>query len=79
MKEIYLPDLGENTDEATISYWHCEEGDHVDAGEDVVELTTEKAAFNVQAPCAGIITEIIAAEGTSVQSGDLLAVMEEEG
>ncbi len=78
MKEIYLPDLGENVEEATISYWHLEEGEHVDAGEDIVELTTEKATFNVQAPYAGIITEIIANEGETVQSGDVLAMMEEE-
>lgn len=78
MAEIILPDLGEDIEDATISYWHFEEGDHVNAGDDVVEVTTEKTTFNVQSPFSGIITEILAGEGDTVQSGDILALMQEE-
>ncbi len=79
MREVFLPDLGENIEEATISYWHCQEGDQVEPGLDIVEVTTEKATFNVSAPCAGVIIECRTAEGTTVHSGDVLAVIQEGG
>ena len=44
MKEVFLPDLGENIEEATISYWHCQEGDQVEerGGPDRLEKTLQK-------------------------------------
>lgn len=77
MQEIVMPVLGDDIEEATISFWHVEAGEHVDKGADIVEITTEKSTFNVQAPCSGVITEIIALEGESVPVGDVLAHMEE--
>jgi len=78
MQDIVMPDLGQDVEEATVSFWHVEEGEHVEQGKDIVEITTEKSTFNVQAPCAGVITERIAAEGESVPVGNLLARIEEE-
>jgi pyruvate dehydrogenase E2 component (dihydrolipoamide acetyltransferase) len=78
MQDILMPDLGQDIEEATISFWHVEEGQHVEEGMDLVEVTTDKSTFNVPVPCAGVITELIATEGETVQVGSTLARIEEE-
>ncbi|MCK4423211.1 MAG: biotin/lipoyl-binding protein [Candidatus Omnitrophica bacterium] len=79
MIEVTLPELAEETKEATVSYWHMEEGDKVEEGDDLVELTTDKATFNVPSPASGVITEVFFEEGDTVEVGDTLAVIEEKG
>jgi pyruvate dehydrogenase E2 component (dihydrolipoamide acetyltransferase) len=78
MINVVLPDLGEEVTEATVSYWHFEEGDKVGEGEDLVEIATDKATFNVPAPCSGIVAEIFFEEGEVVHPGDILATIDEE-
>jgi pyruvate/2-oxoglutarate dehydrogenase complex dihydrolipoamide acyltransferase (E2) component len=79
MYEVRLPDLGEDAgDEAVVSVWHFEEGDEVEEGDDLVEMTTDKATFNVPCPASGILSEIVAEEGETVREGEVLAVLEEE-
>ena len=78
MIDIVMPDLGPDIEEAKISFWMVEAGEHVDEGKDIVEVTTEKSTFNIPAPCSGVVTEIIAIEGESVPVGNVLARIEEE-
>ncbi|GAB4339831.1 MAG: hypothetical protein Kow0099_15310 [Candidatus Abyssubacteria bacterium] len=79
MYKVRLPDLGEDAgDEATVSYWYFEEGDEVNEHDDLVEMTTDKATFNVPCPRSGILAEIMADEGDTVKVGEVLAVLEEE-
>lgn len=78
MIDIVMPDLGEDFEEATISFWLVEAGEHVAKGQDLVEVTTEKSTFSVPSVCAGVVTEIIAIEGESVPVGNALARVEEE-
>ncbi len=79
MYEVKLPDLGEDAgDEATVSVWHFEEGDEVAQGDDLVEMTTDKATFNVPCPVSGVLSEILAEEGDTVQVGEVLAIVERE-
>jgi 2-oxoglutarate dehydrogenase E2 component (dihydrolipoamide succinyltransferase) len=78
MQDIVMPDLGEDVEEATISFWHVEAGERVEKGKDIVEVTTEKANMNIQSPFSGVITEIIAIEGESVGVGEALARIEED-
>ncbi len=78
MIKVPLPDMGENITKATISYWYVEEGARVTEGSDLVEVATDKAAFNVPAPCSGVVRQIVAHEGDSVNVGDPLAVIEED-
>ena len=78
MIHVYLPDMGENATKATISYWYFEKGAAVTEGSDLVELATDKATFNVPAPCSGTLIEITAHEGDVVHSGDVLATIEED-
>lgn len=77
MTKVVLPDLGENASKATVSYWYYQEGEEITEGSDLVEMTTDKAAFNVPAPCSGTLTEIIAHEGDEIEAGEVLAVVQE--
>jgi pyruvate/2-oxoglutarate dehydrogenase complex dihydrolipoamide acyltransferase (E2) component len=78
MIKVYLPELGENITKATISYWYFEDGAAVVEGNDLVEVATDKATFNVPAPCSGTLVEIMAHEGDTVEVGEVLAMIEED-
>lgn len=78
MTKVLLPGLGEGIDKATITYWHFEEGDKIEEGDDLVEVATDKATFNVPSPCSGILTEVKSPEGETVHFGEVLAIIEEE-
>lgn len=78
MAKVILPETEEGAREATISYWHFEEGDRVEEGEDLVEIATDKSTFNVAAPCSGILTEVFFEEGDIIEVGEVIASIEEE-
>ncbi len=78
MAEVRLPELGEDVKEATVSFWHFEEGDRVEEGRDLVEMTTDKATFNVPATASGTLAEAFFEEGDVVQVGEVLAIIKEE-
>ncbi|OIO36342.1 MAG: hypothetical protein AUJ74_03045 [Candidatus Omnitrophica bacterium CG1_02_44_16] len=79
MVKVYLPALGENITKATVSYWYFGDGAAVIEGNDLVEIVTDKATFNVPSPCSGVLVEIMAHEGDVCEVGDVLAVIEKEG
>jgi 2-oxoglutarate dehydrogenase E2 component (dihydrolipoamide succinyltransferase) len=72
MTEIRVPTLGESVTEATIGRWFKKAGDPVAVDEPLVELETDKVTIEVPAPSAGTLSEIIAADGTTVAVGALL-------
>ena len=76
MSNVTLPELGEGITKATIAFWHCKVGDRVREGDDVVELVTDKATFNVSAPVSGQIKKILFKEGQDAQIGEALAIIE---
>jgi len=77
--EVKLPDLGEDAPkEATVSFFYVEEGGKVKEGDDLVEMVTDKASFNVPAPATGTITEILAKEEDIIEVGQTLAIIETE-
>ena len=78
MVKVYLPELGEGIAKATISYWYVEEGATVTEGSELVEISTDKATFNVPAPYSGSVRQIAAHEGDVVEIGSVLAVIEED-
>lgn len=77
MTRVMLPELGEGIEEATVSYWYFKEGEKVNEKDDLVELTTDKATFNLPSPCSGVLSEIFFSEGETVNIGEALAVIEE--
>ena len=78
MTEIKLPELSRGVSRATISYWHKKMGEKVSEGEDIVELVTDKATFNMPSPASGTICEIRVDEGVQAAVGDTIAVIDHE-
>ena len=76
MFEIKLPELGEGIEKATVAYWHCRAGDAVREGDDVVEVVTDKAVFNISAESNGIVKRICVDQGDEAGVGSVLAVLE---
>lgn len=66
MTEIKVPTLGESVSEATVASWLKKEGDAVKADEPIVELETDKVTLEVNAPTDGVISRIVAGEGSEV-------------
>ncbi|MDD5005573.1 MAG: hypothetical protein PHS93_03610 [Candidatus Omnitrophica bacterium] len=76
MASVVLPELGEGIEKATVSYWHFEVGKEVKEGDELVEMATDKAVFNVPSPITGILQEKLVEEGKEVKVGEALAVIE---
>ena len=80
--DVKLPALGEGDDapaSAKVSFWYVDPGDTVGQGDDLVQMVTDKATFDVPAPVAGKLVEQRAAEDESVDVGGVLAIFETEG
>ena len=77
--EIQVPTLGESVTEGTIGEWLKQPGDSVAVDEAIVSLETDKVAVEVPSPVAGVIKELKAAEGDTVEVGAVLAIVEEGG
>jgi 2-oxoglutarate dehydrogenase E2 component (dihydrolipoamide succinyltransferase) len=75
--EVRVPQLPESVADATLVSWHKKPGDSVVRDENLVDLETDKVVLEVPAPAAGVIKEIKLADGTTVTSGQLLAVIDE--
>lgn len=66
---VQLPRLSDTHDESLITFWHVSEGDEVKKDDTIVEVQTEKAVSEIQAPESGIIKEIRKKEETLPPSG----------
>jgi len=75
--EVRVPQLPESVADATLVSWHKKPGDAVARDENLVDLETDKVVLEVPAPTGGILKEIKLGDGTTVTSGQLLAVIEE--
>jgi 2-oxoglutarate dehydrogenase E2 component (dihydrolipoamide succinyltransferase) len=74
--EITVPKLPESVADATLVTWHKKPGDSVARDENLADLETDKVVLEVPAPAAGVLKEIRIAAGTTVTSGQLLAIFE---
>src|SRR5580692_11495974 len=70
--EIKVPTLGESVTEATVARWLKHPGDTVAMDDPLVELETDKVTLEVNAPAAGTLTDVLAAEGANVAVGAVL-------
>ena len=73
---VVMPQLGESVHEGTISKWLVKIGDKVVEFEPMLEVDTDKVNAEVPAPVTGILREILAKEGETVQAGAEIAVVE---
>lgn len=77
MAEIIVPELAESITEGTISQWLKQPGDVVERGEFIVELETDKVNVEIVSEEAGTLKEHLAAEGDTVQVGQVIAIVGE--
>ena len=77
MTDVMVPALGESVSEATVSTWFKKPGDAVKQDEMLCELETDKVSVEVPSPVTGVLTEIIAPEGTTVAANARLAIVTE--
>lgn len=77
MTDVMVPSLGESVSEATVSTWFKKPGDVVKLDEMLCELETDKVSVEVPSPVAGVLTEILAPEGTTVAANARLAIVTE--
>ena len=77
MTDVMVPTLGESVTEATVSTWFKKAGDAVKQDEMLCELETDKVSVEVPSPVTGVLSEIIAPEGTTVPAGARLAIVTE--
>jgi 2-oxoglutarate dehydrogenase E2 component (dihydrolipoamide succinyltransferase) len=75
MAEILMPQLGESVTEGTITQWFKAVGDSVAVDEVLFEVSTDKVDTEVPSPAAGVLTEIRAEEGATVEVGEVIAVV----
>lgn len=76
INNIILPELGEGIIKAKIAGWHKQPGEAVKRDEDIVEVVTDKAIFNISSECDGILKQVFYTQGQEAKIGEVLAVVE---
>jgi pyruvate dehydrogenase E2 component (dihydrolipoamide acetyltransferase) len=76
---VSMPQLGESVTEGTVTRWLKREGEHVQADEPLLEVSTDKVDTEIPSPVSGILRGITVAEDETVAVGAELAVIEEDG
>src|SRR5919108_3994989 len=74
--EIQMPQMGESVTEGTVLEWHKREGEFVEEGETVVEVSTDKIDAEVPSPASGVITKILKGEDETIEVGGVLAELD---
>ncbi len=77
--EVVMPQMGESITEGTVSKWHKAVGDKIEKDEPLLEISTDKVDAEVPSPSAGILLEIRAKEGETVEVGTAVGIVGEEG
>ena len=76
---VKMPQLGETVFEGTVARWLKQPGETVERQEPLLDITTDKIDTEVPAPAAGILLKVLAAEGTTVQVGSIIAYIGDQG
>ena len=77
MADVTLPSLGESVTEGIITQWFKKIGDSVARDEAIFEVSTDKVDSEMPSPFAGVLTQILAQEGDTVQTGAIVCVIDE--
>lgn len=76
--EVKVPQLSESVAEATLLSWHKKVGESVDRDENMIDIETDKVVLELPAPSAGVIVQLIKADGATVVSGEVIAIIDTE-
>src|SRR6476620_231571 len=77
--EVKVPQLSESVAEATLLQWKKKPGEAVALDEILIEIETDKVVLEVPAPSAGVLAEIVQADGATVASDQVIAKIDTEG
>ena len=76
--EVKVPQLPESVAEATLVSWHKKAGDAVRRDENLIDIETDKVVLELPAPGDGVLVEVRKADGATVTSNDVIAVIDTE-
>ena len=76
--EVKVPQLSESVAEATLLHWHKNVGEAVARDENMIDIETDKVVLELPAPSAGVITQILKADGSLVVAGEIIAIIDTE-
>jgi 2-oxoglutarate dehydrogenase E2 component (dihydrolipoamide succinyltransferase) len=76
--EVKVPVLSESVAEATLLAWHKKVGQQVGRDENMIDIETDKVVLELPAPVAGVITQILKADGSTVVAGEVIAIIDTE-
>ncbi len=74
--EVKVPQLSESVSEATLVSWHKKEGQAVKRDENLIDIETDKVVMELPAPADGVLVKIIKADGGTVASGEVIAMLD---
>jgi len=74
---VIMPKLTDSMEEGVVVKWRKSEGDHVESGDVLAEIETDKAVMDLEAFASGTLRKILVPEGTTVPSGALIGVIAE--
>ncbi len=77
--EVKVPQLSESVSEATLVAWHRKVGEAVKRDENLIDIETDKVVLEMPAPADGVLAKIVKGDGSTVTSGDLIAVIDTAG
>ncbi|MDO8439261.1 MAG: 2-oxoglutarate dehydrogenase complex dihydrolipoyllysine-residue succinyltransferase, partial [Telluria sp.] len=77
--EVKVPVLSESVAEATLLAWHKKVGEAVGRDENLIDIETDKVVLELPAPSAGVITQILKGDGSTVVAGEVIAIIDTEG
>ena len=77
--EVKVPQLSESVAEATMLQWKKKVGEAIAVDEILIEIETDKVVLEVPAPSAGVLTELVVADGGTVVSDQVIAKIDTEG
>lgn len=75
--EVVLPKWGVTMQEATLTKWRVSPGDEVEEGQALADVETDKIDAELEAPAAGVVTELLVEAGSVVAVGAPVAVLDE--
>ena len=76
--EVKVPQLPESVAEATLVSWHRKVGEAVARDENLIDVETDKVVLELPAPAAGVLVEILKADGATVAGQEVIAVIDSD-
>src|SRR5215210_5581555 len=77
--QLLMPEMGESVSEGTVLEWHVSEGDAVEEGQTMVEVSTDKVDAEVPAPASGTVAKILVQPDETIEVGKPLAEIDPNG